>query len=97
MKIEDKKVEDLAHLARLEFDTEAKEAIKDDLGRIIDFCDKLKEVNTDGVEPLIYLSEEQNVLREDLKAVTLSKAEGLKNAPSSDSDYFKVPKVITKK
>ena len=56
MIIDDKKIADLAHLSRLEFNVEDKEAIKADLGRIIVFCDKLREVNTEGVEPLIYMN-----------------------------------------
>jgi aspartyl-tRNA(Asn)/glutamyl-tRNA(Gln) amidotransferase subunit C len=75
---------------------EDKEAIKADLGRIIVFCDKLREVNTEGVEPLIYMNNEQNVLREDVVKSGMNKSDALKNAPSADSDYFKVPKVITK-
>jgi len=96
MSISDKKVKELAHLARLEFNDDEKIAIKGDLDRIIGFCDKLKEVDTEGVEPLIYLSNEQNVLREDKVGDMLTKQEALKNAPLADSDYFKVPKVITK-
>ena len=96
MIIDDKKIADLVHLSRLEFNVEDKEAIKADLGRIIVFCDKLREVNTEGVEPLIYLNNEQNILREDLAEVGMTKNDALKNAPSADSDYFKVPKVITK-
>ncbi|PCJ67921.1 MAG: Asp-tRNA(Asn)/Glu-tRNA(Gln) amidotransferase GatCAB subunit C [Bacteroidetes bacterium] len=96
MIIDDKKVEDLAHLARLEFSDNQKQSIKSDLVRIIEFCDKLNEVNTEGVEPLIYLSDQKNILRQDISKPGLSKLEVLKNAPSADSDYFKVPKVITK-
>ncbi|MFT4827050.1 MAG: aspartyl-tRNA(Asn)/glutamyl-tRNA(Gln) amidotransferase subunit C [Bacteroidia bacterium] len=96
MSIDSKKVDDLAHLARLVFSVEEKEAIKGDLERIIAFCDKLKEVDTNGVEPLIYLSDRDTVLREDIAKVTITKEEGLKNAPAADSDYFKVPKVVTK-
>lgn len=96
MQIDDNKIEELAHLARLEFQDEAKKNIKQDLERIIDFCDQLREVDTDGVEPLIYLSDEQNVLREDRVGNMLSKEQALKNAPSKDSDYIKVPKVIKK-
>ena len=96
MSIDNKKIEDLAHLARLEFDDTQKQAIKGDLERILKFCDKLNEVDTSGVDPLIYMSEEQNVLRADIAKHGLSKSEVLKNAPSADSDYFKVPKVITK-
>ena len=96
MIIDDKRVEELAHLARLEFDSKQKEAIKTDLEKIIDFCDKLKEVNTANVEPLIYVNDECNILREDVVEESLPKEKALKNAPSKDSDYFKVPKVITK-
>ncbi len=96
MSISDKKVDQIAHLARLEFDDAEKQAIKVDLDRIIELCDKLNEVDTEGVEPLIYMSEEHNVLREDVAKKTLYKEEALKNAPQADSDYFKVPKVITK-
>lgn len=96
MSIDSKKIDDLAHLARLEFSVDEKEAIKGDLKRIITFCDKLNEVDTTGVEPLIYLSDRNTVLREDVAKVIITKEEALKNAPSADSDYFKVPKVITK-
>ena len=96
MTIDDKKIEDLAHLARLEFNDSEKVAIKHDLEEIIKFCDKLNEVDVSNTEPLIYLSHEQNVLRTDMIKQGLPKAEVLKNAPESDSDYFKVPKVVTK-
>lgn len=96
MKIDNKRVEELAHLARLEFNDDQKAQIKQDLERIIDFCDTLKQVDTDGIEPLIYVSDEHNVLREDVIGKPFSKEQALKNAPSKDSDYFKVPKVIKK-
>ena len=96
MSIDDKKIDSLAHLARLEFDDTQKQAIKGDLDRILEFCDQLNEVDTEGVEPLIYMSDEQNVLRSDEVKPGLPKSEVLKNAPSADSDYFKVPKVIKK-
>jgi aspartyl-tRNA(Asn)/glutamyl-tRNA(Gln) amidotransferase subunit C len=96
MTIDDKKIEDLAHLARLEFDAKEKIAIKADLERILVFCDKLNEVDTENVKPLIYLSNEYNILRKDEARVGIDKDLALKNAPSADSDYFKVPKVVTK-
>ena len=96
MKIDDNRIEELAHLARLEFNQEQKVQIKQDLERIIDFCDTLKEVDTENVEPLIYVSNEHNVLRQDVVEPDFNKDLALKNAPSKDSDYFKVPKVIKK-
>lgn len=96
-KIDNKTVEEIAHLARLEFNNEAMPEMINDLNRVLAFVDKLNELNTDNVEPLIYMSNESNVLREDEPTVTLTQKEALKNAPQKDSDYFKVPKVIDNK
>lgn len=96
MKITDKKIDELAHLARLEFQGDKKEKIKEDLEKILGFCEQLNSVNTDGIEPLIYLSDATNNLREDIVITDITKSEALKNAPKKDSDFFRVPKVITK-
>jgi aspartyl-tRNA(Asn)/glutamyl-tRNA(Gln) amidotransferase subunit C len=96
MKITDEIVNHIAHLARLEFIGEEKEEIKQDMDKIIRFMDKLNSINTDGVEPLIFMSDAVNVLREDVAEITISKEEALKNAPKRDSDYFRIPKVLTK-
>jgi aspartyl-tRNA(Asn)/glutamyl-tRNA(Gln) amidotransferase subunit C len=87
-------VEEIAHLARLEFNETARAEIQNDLNRMLGFIEKLNEINTDGVEPLIYMTEERNVLRADEPGEMVSQEEALKNAPRRDSDYFKVPKVI---
>lgn len=89
-------IDQLAYLARLEFKDEEREAIKKDLERILQFVDKLQELDTDGVDPLIYLSDRINNLREDKVVKTISHEEALKNAPDADSDYFRIPKVIRK-
>jgi aspartyl-tRNA(Asn)/glutamyl-tRNA(Gln) amidotransferase subunit C len=96
MNIDDKLVERLAELSKLEFDAQGKEGIKKDLQKILNLVEKLEEVNVDGVEPLIYMTDEKNVLRKDVIADTVTKEEALQNAPQRDSDYFKVPKVIKK-
>ncbi len=93
-KIDIKSVDEIAHLARLEFNAEAKEEILNDINRMLTFVDKLNEMNTENVEPLIYMTNERNVLRPDVPEVTLTQKEALKNAPKKDSDYFKAPKVI---
>jgi aspartyl-tRNA(Asn)/glutamyl-tRNA(Gln) amidotransferase subunit C len=93
-KIDIKTVDEIAHLARLEFTDDAKQGIITDMNRMLDFVDKLNELNTDNIEPLIYMTQEQNVLREDVPQVTLTQKEALKNAPQKDTDYFKAPKVI---
>jgi aspartyl-tRNA(Asn)/glutamyl-tRNA(Gln) amidotransferase subunit C len=96
MKINEKIIDHIAHLARLEFEGDDKIAIKNDMENIIDFVDKLSEVNTDGVEPLIFMSDEVNNLREDISVKSISKKEALMNAPKKDSDYFRIPKVLDK-
>jgi aspartyl-tRNA(Asn)/glutamyl-tRNA(Gln) amidotransferase subunit C len=83
-------------LARLHFNEEEKKEIKADLQRMIAFVDKLNEVNTEGVEPLLHMSGEINVFREDKIQGSISREEGLKNAPETDGVFFKVPKVIRK-
>jgi aspartyl-tRNA(Asn)/glutamyl-tRNA(Gln) amidotransferase subunit C len=97
MKITDKKIDELSQLAKLEFHDSEKDRIKADLEKILDFCEKLNEVDTVGIEPLIYLSDEVNSLRDDVVVDSISKEAGLKNAPNRDSDYFRVPKFIKKK
>ena len=93
-KIDIKTVEEIAHLARLEFDDHSKQEILNDMNRMLRFIDKLNELETENTEPLIYMTEETNILREDEPVQTITQAEALKNAPKKDSDYFKVPKVI---
>lgn len=94
MKITTETVDKIAALAKLEFSTDEKEKMAEDLSRIIGFMEKLNEIDTTNVEPLIYLSEERNVLRPDVVQQEISQDEALRNAPKKDSDYIKVPKVI---
>ena len=96
MDIKEEVVEHIAHLARLEFTGDRKTVISEDLQRIISFMDKLQEVDTESVEPLIYMTAEINHLREDIAKVTVTQEEALKNAPQKDSDYFRIPKVLSK-
>lgn len=94
MKITNQTVENLAKLSRLNFEGEEKEQMRIDLENILEMCEKLSEVNTEGVEPLIYMTESQTVLREDIIKQDITHQEALKNAPKKDSDFFRVPKVI---
>ncbi len=96
MTIDDKTVDRIATLAKLRFEGEARENIKADMNKMLDFVGKLNEIDTDGVEPLIYMTDEVNVLREDEARTEISQAEALKNAPKKDSDYFRIPKVLSK-
>lgn len=96
MEITDELVDHIAFLSRLEFNGEDREKMKADLSNILGFVDQLNEVDTGNVEPLIFMSKEINVLREDEPKVTISQADALKNAPNKDSDYFKIAKVLKK-
>lgn len=96
MKITDETVEHIANLARLEFEGDEKVRIKEDLENIITFMEKLQEVDTDNVTPLVFMTNEKNRLRDDVAEVTVSHEEALKNAPKKDSDYFRIPKVLNK-
>jgi aspartyl-tRNA(Asn)/glutamyl-tRNA(Gln) amidotransferase subunit C len=96
MEVNDALVDKLAHLARLQFNDAEKAAIRNDLQRMIGFVEKLNELNLEGVRPLLHMSEEVNVLREDIVSGSVPREEALKNAPLHDKQFFKVPKVIKK-
>jgi len=96
MNVNDEMIDKLANLARLEFDEAEKEEIKRDLQKMIGFIDKLNELDTTGVEPLLHMSDNINVLREDEVSGMITRDEALKNAPLHNEQFFKVPKVIRK-
>ena len=96
MKVDDKLISELARLAKLNFDEKSSKDMLKDLNKIIGFVNKLAEIDTEDVEPLIYLSDEVNVLRKDNNIENISQEEALINAPKKDSDYILVPKVIDK-
>lgn len=96
IEITDQLVDNLAELSRLEFDADQKVAVKNDLQKIIQFMEKLNELDTTGVEPLLHISTQTNVLREDEVKGSITREEGLQNAPLTDGTYFEVPKVIQK-
>jgi len=96
MNVNDELVDKIANLARLEFNSQEKEEIKSDLQQMIGFIDKLNELDTTGVAPLLHMSENINVLREDEVSGTISREAEFRNAPLHDEQFFKVPKVIRK-
>ena len=96
MEINDELLDHIANLSKLSFEGPEKEAIRQDLERMINFVDKLSELDTAGVEPLIFMSHEVNRLRNDMPENTVSHEEALRNAPKKDSDYFRIPKVLDK-
>ena len=94
MKIDNDTVDKIARLSKLQFEGEKRETIKADLNKMIDFVDKLNELDTDNVEPLIFMTEGVNNLREDVVSNEIDHDAALSNGPDTDSDYFKVPKVL---
>ena len=94
MEVNDALVEKLAHLARLKFEVSEKEEIKNDLQKMIAFVEKLNELDTTGVEPLLHMTDEISPLRDDEIKGSIGRADALKNAPLHDGQFFKVPKVI---
>jgi len=89
-----KDVEHIAELARLKFSEEELENYTSQLNKILEYVDKLNELNTENIEPLSYPVEGSDVFREDKLQQSLSREEALKNAPDRDEEFFKVPKVI---
>lgn len=96
MHIDDSTVDKIASLSKLEFNGKEKDLIKNDMNRMLDFISKLGEVDTEGVEPLIHMTQDINVLRKDVVVETISQEDALRNAPKKDSTYIKIPKVVTK-
>lgn len=94
MEINQEMIEHLAHLSRLNFNEAESKEMKADLNKMLGFVEKMNEIDTDGVEPLIYMNDEVNVLREDVTRSEITHEEALSNAPKRDSDFFRVPKVI---
>ncbi len=96
MEVNDALIDNLSNLARLEFSAAEKEGIKNDLQRMIHFVEKLAELDTTGVEPLLHMSPETNVLRDDIPRGSVTREAALASAPATDGIYFEVPKVIRK-
>ncbi|BDD08454.1 aspartyl/glutamyl-tRNA(Asn/Gln) amidotransferase subunit C [Fulvitalea axinellae] len=94
MNINEEAIKKIAHLARLDFDEKGATEMAESMTRILDWVEKLNEVDTDGVKPLTNMSHEVNAFREDEVKDHLSREMALKNAPKKDDDYFRVPKVI---
>ncbi|CAN5358964.1 Asp-tRNA(Asn)/Glu-tRNA(Gln) amidotransferase subunit GatC [soil metagenome] len=96
MTIDKDTVDKIAHLARLELTADETQSMIKDMSKILGFMAKLNEVDTTGVEPLVYMTDEVNVFREDIVKQQITHEEALLNAPKHDDDYFLVAKVIEK-
>lgn len=96
MELSPEQIDRLAHLARLNLNDQERERLRGELDKILGFVEKINELDLEDREPLIYLSEERNILRKDEAQNVTTKDEALKNAPDKDSDYFRVPKVLNR-
>jgi len=94
MEVDKATVERIATLSKLQFNEEEKVEIMGDMNRMLTFIEQLQEVDTEGVEPLIYVLQEEAVLRKDEVIETITQKEALQNAPDKDTDFIKVPKVL---
>lgn len=93
MNIDKPLLQKIAHLARLEVKGHDEAGLLEDLNKIVNWIEKLEEVDTTGVLPLAIMSEEHNVFQEDTPQTSLAHDKALANAPSRDSNYFRVPQV----
>jgi aspartyl-tRNA(Asn)/glutamyl-tRNA(Gln) amidotransferase subunit C len=94
MPVTKKDVEKIAELAQLKFSEEELESFTPQMNEILNYMDKLNELDTENVEPLSHPVEQTNVFREDELKPSITTEDALKNAPEKDEHYFKVPKVI---
>lgn len=96
MIIDKQTIHKVADLARIAVKEEEIDALIPDMNKILTFMEKLNELDTTGVEPLVYMNSEENVWREDEVKQEISVAQGLKNAAVHNEAFFLVPKIIEK-
>ena len=94
MSLSKKDIEHIAKLAKLRFTDEEIAEMGPRLNSVLEYMDKLSELDTDNVEPLSHPVESINVFRDDIRKNSIKTEEALRNAPKKDDKYFKVPKVI---
>ena len=92
--ITDETIEYVGILAKLELDEAEKEAAKKDMGRMLDYIEKLNELDTAGVEPMSHVFPVQNVFREDIVTNGDESEKTLRNAPEEKGNMFVVPKTF---
>ncbi|OEF97033.1 Asp-tRNA(Asn)/Glu-tRNA(Gln) amidotransferase subunit GatC [Desulfuribacillus alkaliarsenatis] len=94
MSITVKDVEHVANLARLELSEKDKELFTEQLNSILEFAEKLNELDTENVPPTSHVLDIKNVVRKDEVKQSLPREEALRNAPSQEEGHFKVPAII---
>ncbi|RMD51247.1 MAG: Asp-tRNA(Asn)/Glu-tRNA(Gln) amidotransferase subunit GatC [Ignavibacteria bacterium] len=94
MGVSKKDVEYIAKLAKLKLNESELEGYTSDMNEILEYIEKLNELDTENVEPLSHPLGSKNVLREDETIESIDRSKALKNAPNANDEFFKVPKVI---
>lgn len=94
MAVTREEVKRIAKLAKLSLTEEEEISLQKELSSILDYMDKLNEIDTSDVEPLSHPIPVENVFREDKVEKSISREDALKNAPDVTEEFFKVPKVI---
>ena len=84
----------IGNLARLSLTPGEVVELTDKLSKIVGLVEQLAEVDTENVEPMVHAFDLQNVLAADVCRASLTRDQALQNAPSSDSEYFRVPAVL---
>lgn len=92
--IDDETIEYVSILAKLELSGEEREQAKKDMGRMLDYIDKLGELDTEGVEPMTHVFPVQNIFREDVVTNSDMREQLLSNAPEQKDGMFVVPKTV---
>jgi len=95
MEINEHLISRLEKLARLQLSDPERTRLASDLQNIVQMLDKLQQLDTTGVAPLVYMNETTNVFRDDTPSEQWTQEQALYNAPKQDGKYFRVPKVIT--
>ena len=93
-RVDDATIEYVGILAKLELSREEREAAKRDMSRMLDYVDKLNELDTEGVEPMSHLFPVHNVFREDEVINADSREQILANAPEQKDGAFKAPRTL---
>jgi len=96
MIIDKQTIAKVANLARIEIQENEVEALITDMNKILTFMEKLNELDTNGVDPLVYMNKDENVWREDVIDQKLNVEDGLKNSAVHDDRFFFVPKILEK-
>lgn len=93
-KIDNEIIENVCILAKLSLSDEEKEKAREDMQKMLDYVEKLEELNTEGVEPLSHIFGDKNVFREDVVTNGDAKEAMLRNAPKAREGQYQVPKTI---